>query len=257
MSEMSQTAKILVNEAVRLKKESRYDEALTVINLALEHDDSNYDYYNIKALILDNLERFEESLKYYDKSYELSKMNVILKNKARSLYHWASKLHFPENNLEKALDVINQALEISPNEKEYWFLKGEIYEGMGDLIQARKAYYQANDEEDKLNDLENQLNIFEKHSDETLINITGTNFYKGFEPFKEGTVLDLIKEPLNEHDSDAIRVEIDGETVGYVANSEYTLIDGVVSASELTDDSYKAEVLLKYLNDYIIAKIIN
>ena len=60
---------------------------------------------------------------------------------------------------------------------------------------------------------------------ETYINITGIHNYHHFEPFKEGRVVDLVKEPNNPHDRNAIRVEISGETVGYVANSKYTLIN--------------------------------
>ena len=253
---MSDTANILSEEAWRLRGEGRFKEALVVIGLALEHNSDNYDYWNIKAIILDDLEQYEKSLEFYDRAYELSGMNVILQNKARSLYRWAKKLHFPENEYEQALEVINQALEISPNEKEYHFLKAEILEGMGDLISARKEYYRASDETEKLDDLQNQLDLFEEYSQYPLINVTGTNFYKGYEPFRPGTILDLIKEPSNEHDPDAVRVEIEGETVGYVANSDFTVIDGVKRASELNDMDKKAEVLFIYLNELVIARII-
>ena len=94
-------------------------------------------------------------------------------------------------------------------------------------------------------------------SSETYINITGTQNYKHFEPYKEGTVVDLIKEPDNPHDKNAIRVEVNGETVGYVANSKYTLIKEVKSATDIKNNlSTQAEVQFVLFNEWVIAKLI-
>ena len=253
---MSETDRVLSAEAWRIKNESRFDEALTLISLAIEHNPDNYDYWNIKAIVLDDLKRFDEAQEFYDRAYELSEMRVIRQNKARSLFRWAKKLHFPDCEYEKALEVIDEALEISPNEKEYWFLKGEILEATGNLIDARKAYYRAENEEEKLEDLEYQLDLFDILKSERIICVAGTAFYRGLEPFKVGTVLDLVREPENEHDSDAVRVEIAGVTVGYVANSDYTAVEGVLRASELDEADTRAEVSMIYLNELVIAKII-
>lgn len=40
------------------------------------------------------------------------------------------------------------------------------------------------------------------------VTITGINHYYGAKPFEIGRVVRLIKEPSNEHDGDAIRVEL-------------------------------------------------
>ena len=72
-------------------------------------------------------------------------------------------------------------------------------------------------------------------------------------------ILDLIKEPENEHDHDAIRVEINGETVGYVANSSSTLIGQVKSATEIKnkfDNKTQAKYLFLFLDYMVIAKLI-
>ncbi len=67
----------------------------------------------------------------------------------------------------------------------------------------------------------------------------------------------MIKERDNPHDRYAIRVEIDGETVGYVANSEYTLIKEVKSAMDLKYVKLsKAEVQFILFDEWIIAKLI-
>ena len=72
-------------------------------------------------------------------------------------------------------------------------------------------------------------------------------------------IVKLVKEPENEHDNDAIAVYLNNEKIGYVANSEYTLIDKVKSASKLKNqisDNTSAEILFYYLDEYTIAKII-
>ena len=69
----------------------------------------------------------------------------------------------------------------------------------------------------------------------------------------------LIREPDNEHDPDAIRVDINGKPVGYVANSKWTLIDEAKSATEIKDiikDDQKAKIMFVYLDEYYLAKLI-
>ena len=83
-------------------------------------------------------------------------------------------------------------------------------------------------------------------------------YYYNFTPIK-GQIVDLIREPENEHDSDAIAVYLDKEKIGYVANSEYTLMEKVKSASKLKNiisDNTKAEILFVYLDEYTIAKVL-
>ena len=49
--------------------------------------------------------------------------------------------------------------------------------------------------------------------------IAGTCFYYGKDFFEKGMTVKLIKEPDNEYDKEAIRVELEGlGLVGYVAN---------------------------------------
>lgn len=66
--------------------------------------------------------------------------------------------------------------------------------------------------------------------------ITGTNHYYGQEFFKPDMAVKLIKEPDNEADREAIRVELEGlGKVGYVANSPYTVTGECYSAGRLYD----------------------
>ena len=70
----------------------------------------------------------------------------------------------------------------------------------------------------------------------TFITITGQHSYLGLKPFKVGRVVKLVKDKDNEHDEDAIRVELPFiDTIGYVANSTNTVYKGTFSAGRLYD----------------------
>lgn len=66
--------------------------------------------------------------------------------------------------------------------------------------------------------------------------IAGTNHHFGQEFFEPKMEVKLIKEPDNEYDKEAIRVELEGlGLVGYVANSPYTVQGESMSAGRMYD----------------------
>lgn len=66
--------------------------------------------------------------------------------------------------------------------------------------------------------------------------IAGTKFRFGDEFMESGMAVRLVKEPDNEHDTEAIKVEMDGlGHVGYVANSPHTVLGESMSAGRLYD----------------------
>ena len=66
--------------------------------------------------------------------------------------------------------------------------------------------------------------------------ITGTKHYYGQEYFEPKMDVKLVKEPDNEMDKEAIKVEMDGlGLVGYVANSPFTVQGESMSAGRLYD----------------------
>ena len=156
------------------------------------------------------------------------------------------------------LDMINRALKILPDGSDnvpYLHVKAEILGQLGDPVKAWICRYIAAERYDEVEKIDKQLKKLK--SGGTYINITGIHYYQGFAPFKEGTIVDLIRESENPHDRDAIRVEINGETVGYVANSKYTLIKEVKSATEIKNaQSKQAEVQFILFNEWVIAKLI-
>ena len=90
---------------------------------------------------------------------------------------------------------------------------------------------------------------------ENLFTITGTHFY-GFSGFEKGMVLNLVREPDNEFDKDAIAVYYCGRKVGYVANSPRTVCGLTTSASNLKiGDTAYAEYVTNFKSMHYIARL--
>ena len=66
--------------------------------------------------------------------------------------------------------------------------------------------------------------------------LAGTKNYYGCDFLEPGMKVKIIKEPDNEYDREAIRVELRGlGKIGYVANSPYTVIGESMSAGRIYD----------------------
>ena len=251
-------ADIFSEEALKLHQKRRDKEAFTLIGLAIEKDSTKPDYYNTKGLILQKLYKYRQSLEAFDKSLEMEFSEDVLLNKINMLYAWANSL----NDKNKALEIITEAIESTAyisqdlDMEKFWYLKGSILDCLGDKLESKKCYMIAENLQDEIAVLDQHCEYIRTTSD-TLICITGTQFYQSFDLIREGLEVDLIPEDDNEHDSDAIRVEANGMTIGYVANSPHTMIEGVKSASEIRKSApKKAVVMFLYLYEYIIAKVV-
>jgi tetratricopeptide (TPR) repeat protein len=250
---VSQTPKVNA-----LIKEEKFDEALDEINRLLKTDSSDVNW-NCKGIILDKLSKHDEAIECFDKSLSLNQSRDVQLNKANALYNWAKITFFPKAEYDKSLKLIDCSLDAIPegeDSSEFYFLKAEILEALNRLPESYECYLIAYNELDKLDEFKAQHDYLQ-NTDDTLINIVGGNFYE-FTP-KTGDILTLIKDEENEHDPDAIAVTVDDETVGYVANNPYTLIDEVKSASNIKNmimENQQAEILFIYIGEYVIAKLI-
>ena len=66
--------------------------------------------------------------------------------------------------------------------------------------------------------------------------ITGTTYRYGHDFLEPNMAVRLAKEPDNEYDTEAIKVELEGMgRIGYVANSPYTVTGESFSAGRLYD----------------------
>lgn len=88
--------------------------------------------------------------------------------------------------------------------------------------------------------------------------ITGTCFYNGKDFFEKDMTVKLVKEPDNEYDKEAIKVELEGlGLVGYVANSPHTVIGESYSAGRIYDkigDTAEGKVLYN-VDDGVLCSI--
>lgn len=89
--------------------------------------------------------------------------------------------------------------------------------------------------------------------------INGVNMFHGIKPFKIGSIIKLVKEPENDYDAEAIRIELRyaGKS-GYVANSVKTVAKGTYSGGRLYDKILDEDYgKIKFiLGDSLIAKIL-
>ena len=245
------------NKIDHLIDEENYSEALSVIEKTLKKDDVNY--WLLKSEIYGKQNEYEKSIDSINHALNIEESDEIKTSKANTLYKWAKVSYFPELEYEKALEFVENALKILPESEdpsEFYFLKGEILEALREPVEARKSYLIAYKEFNKLEEFENQVEYLNTTED-TLINISGSYFYN-FTP-SDSMIVDLVKEDDNEHDPDAIAVYYENEKIGYVANSDYTLIDEVKSASKIKNslnDNAQAKILFVYLDQYIIAKVL-
>lgn len=70
--------------------------------------------------------------------------------------------------------------------------------------------------------------------EERYVTIVGIDHYYGKKPFSVGDLVLLVKEPDNEADGEAVRVQLPRiGTVGYVANSPSTVARGTQSAGRI------------------------
>ena len=78
--------------------------------------------------------------------------------------------------------------------------------------------------------------------------ITGMKYYFGNEFMEPGMEVKLVKEPDNDEDKEAIKVELEGlGLIGYVANSPHTVIGESMSAGRLYDKINEEAVgIVKY-----------
>jgi len=115
-------------EAERMIKYKRFDEALELINKANDINPNAKLYWNTKGVALGELKRYEEALEAFDKALNLSpKYRMVWENKAFALENLGK--------LQEAVDCYNKAMELTT------FHKSEI-RGKRDKIMHNLMYKQ-------------------------------------------------------------------------------------------------------------------
>ena len=72
--------------------------------------------------------------------------------------------------------------------------------------------------------------------DKIYFTVTGARHYFGQDFIEPKMTVKLVKDPENEIDKEAIKVKMDGlDTIGFVANSSFTVLGESMSAGRLYD----------------------
>ena len=108
---------------------------------------------------------------------------------------------------------------------------------------------------DKKSDSKSEINkLLENYKNEILVTITAFN---NKNLFKKESIFNIVKEPDNSYDIEAIAVKYDNETIAYIANSVGTVVKGTMSAGRIYDkfnNDGKVEII--FVDAKIIAKLI-
>ena len=215
-----------------------YKVAMKYADEAISFDGDNANNWNIRAIILEYMGKYGQSDECFKKAIELEDDNVFIENRARMLKRWCRELY--DEDPERALKLIEEAIGILSSIQsdedmgEYGLLRGEI--------------------RDRL-DYDEGYDVLAEIGRENLFTLTGT-YYCDHMDFEKGMVLNLLREPDNPFDGDAIAVYYCGRKVGYVANSPDTVSPHTTGASDLNiAESAYGEYVMEYGNRFKIARL--
>ena len=214
--------------------------AIKYIDEAIAFNGNDANYWNVKAIILERMHQFDESLKCYDRAIEMERSDVFIENRANMIRNCSQFSHESDKKLGGAENMADEPIDdISSIQSE-----GDITE-----CGCLKEKIQNN------MDIPGQYVFLNSIGREKLITITGTSFY-GYPNFEEGMILKLVRDPDNEFDSDDIAIFYGDRQVGYVANTQESSFELTTMASDLEiGDVVYAEYLMNFMFEYRIARI--
>mgnify|MGYP006289496687 FL=1 len=111
----------------------RLEEAIEVIRDILDEHPEKYDYYFNLASLLSARGRHDEALKIYDDLE--SQFGAV-----EEISMQRQMIYLDQGNSEKALEEVNNLIELNPDEVRYLGMKAEILEEQGKIEEARKLY---------------------------------------------------------------------------------------------------------------------
>jgi len=129
----------LYNKAQLLNNLGRHEEALETIEIEINADPDRYSSYEMKAMILMEMEQFEEALKFNEKALNISGLSDRDSGciKEQILCNYA--VYLAENgDKEKGIEIAEEAVELSGPE---W--ASDSYEAYGDIFMVYKEYQEA------------------------------------------------------------------------------------------------------------------
>ena len=261
-------------KAEELMDDGKYLEAIGYIDRALEISNSGF-YIKAKAKAYYYAGMYDEALPLFRQA-----LNHYWGIDTYVIFEWIGDTFNELNRFDEAIDAYEEAIDVINNdyEKSINYFKGERWMGYERIEHAcasaldnrnerlcdvkRRITYSnklKNEKQPTTGEsyFSNREELLSSIGKENLITITGSYFYNN-PKFERGMEFKLVKEKDNEFDRDAIAVYLDGEKVGYVANSDSTSCTKSSKASELKNlaDTAYAQYLMRYHGSYHLARII-
>lgn len=138
----------MAEDAWKLYQKGEYYEALNLIDQVIDNHSRISRYWNIRAIILDAMERYDEAIEDFNIAFELGPHEKYEQNKGISFMNYAE--YSDENaDTDKAFIMITRAIRILENvhdEKHLahaWEIKGNLHEKNNSYLKAFNAYKKA------------------------------------------------------------------------------------------------------------------
>ncbi len=125
----------ILEKGIRIYNKGKYQKAIEILN-KVEKKDRNFEYYFYLGHSYSFLDKNEMSIIYYDSAIQINdKKDIVFFEKGFS--------NFIMGNSIEALKNLNRAIQLNPNNAEYYVNRGTIKYDLGDKESACNDWYNA------------------------------------------------------------------------------------------------------------------
>lgn len=122
-------------EALVMQQLNQYTISMEAIEKAIELDEDNAPYYNLRGNLHMQLEELKDAEKDFDKAIELNDVPAAHRNKVM--------LMLMTDRGQKAIPYLLERIKANPQDAENWILMGDMIQKGGQPDKARTYYEQA------------------------------------------------------------------------------------------------------------------
>lgn len=132
---MSVNYKQLFDNAYKMHNEGNISEAEKIYNILLEMSPEDFNVLNLYGLLCITKKEYQKAITLLSKAVVLSKSSYIINNLA--------KAHLSCNEVEKAIKLFKQAIEIDPKNDDSYYSMAIAYKKLNNLNMSAKCYEKA------------------------------------------------------------------------------------------------------------------
>lgn len=149
---MSSKSHILIQEAAHCFDEHEDEQALELIEQALQQDTDNVDAHLMKGIIAFDMEKYDEAKQSFEKVLEYDSNHELALGYLGELY-----LNI-DDDPKKALEVFNEVLKLNPDATDVIFNIGICYLHMAEIEKAVEQFKKVQQIDPEDEDTKNILN---------------------------------------------------------------------------------------------------